>query len=81
MIMFSEQPHHIVLSLHQPVGWQHGPLHGSALEHPFDLTANAADPEGLAPLRRVPAGQNGDGVVRQRATGAVRMASAKAHAA
>lgn len=44
------QPHHIVFSLYQPIRWQHGSLHGCALEHSFDLTANAADPKGLAPL-------------------------------
>ncbi len=56
---FSCQPHHIVFSLHQPMGWQHGSLHGCALEYSFDLTANSADPKGLAPLWRVPAGQTG----------------------
>lgn len=45
-----DQPHQIVLSLHQPIGGQHCSLHGCALEHSFDLAADAADPKGLAPL-------------------------------
>ena len=37
--------------------WQHGALHGCVLEHPFDFAADTADPKGLAPLCRAPAGQ------------------------
>lgn len=51
----ADHSHHVVLAFHHAVGRQHGSLHSGALEHPFDLAANAADPEGLAPLRRAPA--------------------------
>lgn len=52
--------HQVILSLHQAGGRQHRSLHGRALEHSFDFAADAADPEGLAPLRRVPAGKERD---------------------
>lgn len=54
---FLDVPYHIILPLYQPIGWQHGSFHRCALEHSFDLTANAANPKGLAPLRRTPAVQ------------------------
>ena len=53
--------YHVVLSLHQAVGGQHGSFHGGALEHPFDLTANLTDPERLAPFGRVSARGVGGG--------------------
>lgn len=59
LVFTADRSHHVVLALHHAVGGQHGSLHGGALEHPFDLAANAADPEGLAPLRRAPAGGGG----------------------
>lgn len=52
--------HQIILSLHQAGGRQHRSLHCRALEHSFDFAADAADPEGLAPLRRVPVGRERD---------------------
>ena len=55
--LFWHQSHHVILSLYRPMRWQHGSLHGCALEHPFDFAADAADPKGLAPLCRAPAGQ------------------------
>lgn len=54
-------PHQIILSLHHAGGRQHRSLHGRALEHTLDFAADAADPEGLAPLRRVPAGRDPGG--------------------
>lgn len=43
-------PDQIVLSLDKTTGWQHGSLHGCALENTLDLAANAADPKGLSSL-------------------------------
>lgn len=47
--------HHVLFSVHHGVGGQHRSLHRAAPEHALQLTADAADPERLAPFRWVPA--------------------------